>query len=407
MNLPFFIAKRYILGKKSHNAINIVSYISVAGVIIGTAAFILLLSVFNGFDQLARGMYNSFYPDIKVEPLKGKVFQLTDNTLIHIQNIEGVENIAQIMEDNALIIYKEKQTVCKVKGVSSTYNLVTNIDSLIWQGEYRLKYLSMPRVVLGRGLYYALGISMIEGIEEVLKFYVPKRTVHMSNDPNRSLNRKLAQVSGVFSSQPDIDEKYVLVPLDFAQGLFEYPNSYSSLEIKINQGANEKQVISALQKILGNNVVIKNRYRQNELLYKTMRTEKYAIFMILVLVLIILLFSLVGTISMLIIEKKKDISILNSIGASKRLIRKIFYREGLLITFTGVIIGLLLGSAVALLQEKFGLVKLEGGFIIDAYPVDMQSFDLLLVSTTVLIIGGIASWYPVRFLLKNSIENKY
>jgi len=407
LNLPFFIAKRYILGKKSHNAINIVSYISVAGVIIGTAAFILLLSVFNGFDQLARGMYNSFYPDIKVEPLKGKVFQLTDNTLIHIQNIEGVENIAQIMEDNALIIYKEKQTVCKVKGVSSTYNLVTNIDSLIWQGEYRLKYLSMPRVVLGRGLYYALGISMIEGIEEVLKFYVPKRTVHMSNDPNRSLNRKLAQVSGVFSSQPDIDEKYVLVPLDFAQGLFEYPNSYSSLEIKINQGANEKQVISALQKILGNNVVIKNRYRQNELLYKTMRTEKYAIFMILVLVLIILLFSLVGTISMLIIEKKKDISILNSIGASKRLIRKIFYREGLLITFTGVIIGLLLGSAVALLQEKFGLVKLEGGFIIDAYPVDMQSFDLLLVSTTVLIIGGIASWYPVRFLLKNSIENKY
>ncbi|MBN1115681.1 MAG: ABC transporter permease [Bacteroidales bacterium] len=403
MNFPFFIAKRYILGKKSHNAINIVSAISVAGVIVGTIAFILILSVFNGFDELVRGMYNSFYSDVKVVPAKGKVFSITEDTMNLLKAIDGVAVISEVIEDNALLVYNEKQTVSRIKGVSDNFNQVTGIDSLIWDGEYKLYYQSMPRAVIGRGLSYNLGLHI--NAFELLKIYVPSRTAGNTMDPNKALNQKYTLVTGIFSSQPDIDGKYAIVPIEFARNLFDYPGMLSSLEIKLNDGANEKKVIEKLLNILGDNFLVKDRYMQNEVLYKTMRTEKWAIFLILALVLIILLFSLVGSISMLIIEKKKDISILNSLGANRSLLQKIFFSEGFLITTTGLLIGLFTGSIICLLQENFGLVKLHGGFIIDAYPVDLQLFDVFVVASTVLLIGAFSSWYPVRLLLKRNFQN--
>ena len=373
------------------------------GVIFGTIAFILILSVFNGFDDLVRSMYNSFYPDILISPVEGKVFPLNEDTLKQIQQIEGVEFISKVLEDNALLVYNDKQTVGKVKGVSDNFDKVTDIDSLIWAGDYKLWNQSMPRAVMGRGLAYNLSVN--PELFQVLKVYVPRRNVAYSNDPNRSLNRKYTMISGIFASQPDIDGKIVIVPLSFAQQLFEYPGKLSALEIKIDKKISEKTIIKKLDKILGSNYLIKDRYQQNELLYKTMRTEKWAIFLILALVLVILLFSLVGSISMLIIEKKKDISILFSLGAKQKLIRKIFYREGFLITVTGLFFGLVLGVSIALIQEYFGIVKLQGGFVIDAYPVVVKWPDLLIVTTTVILIGLFSSWYPVRFLLKkNNIE---
>jgi lipoprotein-releasing system permease protein len=232
---------------------------------------------------------------------------------------------------------------------------------------------------------------------------VPKRNAAYSNDPNKSLNRKYTMVSGIFASQPDIDGKIIIVPISFAQELFDYPYKFSGLEIKLKSRKQENTAIDELNKILGNNFVVKNRFQQNELLYKTMKTEKWAIFLILALVLVILLFSLVGSISMLIIEKKKDISILYSVGANQALIRKIFFSEGFLITAAGLVIGLTLGVSLALIQEYFGIIKLQGGFIIDSYPVVVKWPDLLIVSFSVILIGAFSSWYPVRFLLKQKI----
>jgi lipoprotein-releasing system permease protein len=378
-----------------------VSAISVLGVVVGTIAFILILSVFNGFDQLVQNMYNSFYSDIAITPSTGKVFTLSPDSLKKINAIEGVEYLAEILEDNGLLVYNEKQTVSTIRGVSDNYQKVTQIDSLIWQGEYELNYQNMPRAIMGRGLAYHLGIN--PDLYEPLKIFVPKRTARISMDPNKSLNRKFIMVSAIFSSQPDIDGKYTIVPLSFARALFEYKNELSSLELKLNSNASSEKVKKQLDQLLGSRFTIKDKHQQNELLYKTMRTEKWAIFSILALVLVILLFSLVGSLSMLIIEKKEDIKILHSLGANRKLIGSIFYREGLIISFTGVIIGLAIGTSISFLQEQYGFVKLHGGFIIDAYPIDMQLGDILIVTATVIIIGTLASWYPVRFLLKKSL----
>ncbi len=404
MNLPFFIAKRYLFGKKSHNAINIVSAISMVGVIVGTAAFILLLSVFNGFDQLVRSMYNSFYPDIQITPSQGKVFNLSEVAIKKLEQIKGVDKVAYILEDNAMLVINDKQSVSMIRGVSESYDKVNNISGMIWQGEYKLSNQSIPQAVVGRGVSYLLNIN--PDLFEPLKIYVPKRTAKFSNDPNKTLTSKSINVIGIFASQPDIDSKYTIVPIEFARNLFDYPTEFSSLEIKLDKKFSEKGVISDIKSFLGNKFEVKDRYQQNELLYKTMRTEKWAIFLILALVLVILLFSLVGSISMLIIEKKKDVSILNSMGASRNLIQKIFFREGFLITSAGVFIGLFIGSLIVFLQEHFKLVRLDEGFIIDAYPVDLQWGDLLIVSATVLLIGIFSSWYPIRFLLRrNLVEN--
>ncbi len=402
MNLSFFIARRYILGKKSHNAINIVSGLSTLGVVVGTMAFILILSVFNGFDKLVQSMYNSFYPDIAVTPAQGKIFVLSSDTLALINALEGIDEVAEILEDNGILVYNEKQTVSTIRGVSSNYQRVNSIDSLLWRGDFSLNYNNIPMAVIGRGLAYHLNLN--PDMYEPLKVFVPKRTASLSMDPNKSLTRKLILVSGIFSSQPDIDGKYTLVPISFARELFDYPIGFTSLEIKLNSKIPTSATQKALQNLLGEKFLIKNKYEQNELLYKTMRTEKWAIFAILALVLIILLFSLVGSLSMLIIEKKNDIKILHSLGASQRLIRKIFYREGLIITMLGVFIGLSMGIFLVWIQEKYEVVKLHGGFIIDAYPVELQGGDVLIVVATVVIIGALAAWYPVKFILNTSVK---
>jgi lipoprotein-releasing system permease protein len=402
LNLSFYIAKRYILGKKSHSAINFVSAISMGGVIFGSIAFILILSVFNGFDQLAQSMYNAFNADLQIIPANGKVFEISGDTLELLKSLNGVDNVTEVLEDNALLIYNEKQMVCRIKGVGDNYEKVTKIDSLIWQGEFKLKDQSMPRAVVGRGISYVLGINI--DLYKPLVVYVPKRTAGISNDPNKTLNRQAILVDGIFSSQPDIDGQYALVPLGFARKIFEYPNSLTSLEIKLNPDSRERLVMRSVKNLLGDNVIVKNRQMQNEALYKAMRNEKWVIFFLLALVLILLLFSLVGSVSMLIIEKKKDIGVLYSLGANSQLIRKIFLREGILITLSGLVVGLSIGSLICILQEQFKLVKLHGGFIIDAYPVDIQWFDLIIVVFTVFLIGSFSSWYAIKFLLKRNFK---
>lgn len=406
MNLPLHIAKRYFFGKKSHNAINIVSGISLTAVVVVSIAFILIMSVFNGFDQLVQTMYNSFYSDLKIEPAEGKTFTLTRDELSKIQGISGIEATAEILEDNALLIYDDQQTAAMVRGVCENFTEVTRLDTMIYDGSYKLVIDGLPRAIVGRGIAYQLGIGL--DFMANLKIYVPKRNAKNFRDPLRALTQKTIRPEGIFTTQPEIESKYIIVPLDFARDLFGYSDQISALEIKLTEDTSAEEVKSSIQEIIGSNFQIKTRYEQNELLYKTMKSEKWAIFFILAFVLVIASFNLVGSITMLIIEKKKDINILKSLGATKSTISWIFFSEGMLITTAGAVFGLILGSTICLIQQEFGLVKLQGNgaFIIDHYPVVLEIADIFIVLGTVLAIGAFSSWLPVKVLIKKYAFNQ-
>jgi lipoprotein-releasing system permease protein len=406
LNFPFYIARRYVFAKKSHNAINIIAKISVGGISVGTIAFIIVLSVFNGFDSVVRGLFNSFYADLEIVPKIGKTFVFDPDTLQNIKSIQGVDKIAEIVEENALILYDDRQTAATVRGVGENYDEVTGIDTMIWEGEYKLWEQSTPFAVIGRGIKYLLNIEL--DFFENLHIIVPRRTESITFDPNRALNIKFIRPSGFFASQPEIEIKYILVPIDFARTLFGYTKEVSALEIKIKPGEKVNKVQKKIQQALGNRLQVKNRTQQNELLYKTMRSEKWAIFFILVFVLLVASFNVVGTLTMLIIEKRKDIQVLRYLGSDMKNVKKVFLLEGLIISFLGALTGLIIGSAICIVQQKFGIIKLQGAesFVIDAYPVKIMIKDILLVLITITAIGFFASWYPIRFITRKYLSTE-
>ena len=406
MNFPFYIARRYVFAKKSHNAINIIAAISIIGISIGTIAFIIVMSVFNGFDSVVRGLFNSFYADLEVVPKTGKTVIIGADTLQKLKLIQGVEDIAEIVEENALILYDERQTVATVRGVDDTYDEVTGIDTMIWEGEYKLWDQSTPHAIVGRGIKYMLNIET--EFFESLHIIVPRRTEKISLDPNRALNTKLIRPSGFFASQPEIEIRYILVPIDFARTLFGYTSEITALEIKLLAGENAYRTQRKIQQVLGDRVLVKNRIQQNELLYKTMQSEKWAIFFILAFILLVASFNVVGTLTMLIIEKRKDIQTLRCLGSDMKDIKKVFLLEGLIISFLGALTGLLIGSAVCFVQQKYGIIKLQGAesFVIDAYPVKIMIGDIVLVLITITSIGFFASWYPIRFITRKYLSGE-
>jgi lipoprotein-releasing system permease protein len=405
LNFPFFIARRYIVAKKSHNAINIIAAISILGITGGTIAFILVLSVFNGFDMVVRNLFNSFYADIEIVPRIGKTFVIDSLKVQHLKEIDDVYDLAYILEDNALLVYGSKQTIGTVRGISPNYANITGMDTMMYEGKYVLQENNIPFALVGRGIKYYLNIEP-EFVEN-LKLIVPSRFGKVSLDPNRSLNTRLIKPSGIFSSQPEIEAKYILVPLAFAQSLFENKDKISAYELKLKPGVNQSHAQKKIQKIAGSNFLVKNRIQQNELLYKTMKTEKWAIFFILAFILIVASINVVGSLTMLIIEKKNDIQTLRNLGSNLTSIKKTFLYEGLLISFIGASIGLVLGSLICLLQQKFGIVKLpgDGSFVINTYPVKLLFSDIILVFTTVSIIGLFASWYPIRFITRKYLNS--
>jgi len=407
LNFPLYIARRYVFAKKSHNAINIIALISIIGIMIGTIAFITILSVFNGFDYVVQSMYNSFYADFEVVPKEGKTIIVSDSLIQKMRSVEHVVDIAMIAEENALLVYDEKQTIGTVRGVSDNYDEVTGIDTMIWDGEYILSKQNTPYAVVGRGIKYML--TMETDFFANLEIVIPRRTEKIYMDPNRALNTGIIRPAGFFQSQQEIENNYIIVPLSFAQSLFGYKNELSALEIKTDLPSTSVKVQHILQQVAGDSLVVKNRIQQNELLYKTMKSEKWAIFFILVFILIVASFNVVGTLTMLIIEKKNDIQTLRYLGSSMNSIKRTFILEGLIISFIGAVSGLLIGSIICYLQQEYGIVKLRGAesFIIDAYPVKILLRDVLLVLVSVSAIGIIASWYPIRFITRRflSLEN--
>ncbi|MBN1599087.1 MAG: ABC transporter permease [Bacteroidales bacterium] len=406
MNFSFFIARRYVFAKKSHNAINVIAAISIAGITVGTIAFITVLSVFNGFDSVVRSMFNSFYADMEIVPQLGKTFIISEEKISQLRNVEDVLDIGSIVQENALLVYGNRQTIGTVRGVSDNYADITGIDTMVIDGKYLLSDNGTPYAVVGRGIKYMLNMDI--SFVDVLKLIVPKRTKKIYLDQNRALNTKLIRPSGFFISQPELEIKYVIVPLKFAQTLFDYKNEISALEIKLDPDANLNRVQKKLQEIAGPDLYVKNRIQQNELLYKTMKSEKWAIFFILVFVLLVASFNVVGSLTMLIIEKKNDIQTLRHLGSNMNTIRKTFLIEGLMISFIGAIVGLVIGSLICFLQQEYGIVKLQGAgsFIIDAYPVKIMFRDILLVLISISAIGFIASWYPIRFITRRYLTDE-
>ncbi len=398
MNVPFYIARRYLVAKKSHNAINIISYISVMGVTVGTTALIVVLSVFNGFDLLVRSLINSFNPDLKIELVEGKTFVPDSVQLEQIRKIPGVYDLGLILEDRALVKYDELQTTAVVKGVSSNYANITGIDSMMIDGEYTLSQRGEPLALIGRGIGIYLNVMLLSPRQ--MTFYAPRRTKEVSLDASRMLNRKYLSVAGVFSIEQDYDMRYILVPLEFAQSLFDYSNrQINAIEIKFTPNARSESVKSAIMEILGSKFSVKDRYQQNEIFYKTMQAEKWAIFLILVFILIIASFNIIGSLTMLMLEKKKDVETLSNLGADPQLIKKIFLVEGWIISASGAVFGTLLGLLICWIQMRFGIIKLQGSgsFIIDAYPVHIQATDVITAFVSVLLIGFLAAWYPIRY----------
>jgi len=398
MFFPFYIAKRYLLSKKSHNIINIISGISVVGVMVGTMALIVVLSVFNGFEDLVKSLYSTFDADFKITIKEGKSF---DSELIskqEIKNLEGIISYTKIIEENALVKHRTEQNIVNLKGVSNDYLLNNPLDSMLVDGDMMLEHENRSYTIMGYLVAYKLGIRLYDFSNPIV-VYAPRRTKKSFTSFKQSFNTGSLMASAVFSVQQEIDSKYIIVPINFARTLFEYQNTeVTSIEIRLNKDADADELQEKISAIVGDKFDVKNRYQQQVLLYKIMKSEKWAIFLILSFILVIAAFNTVGSLSMLILDKRKDIAVLHGMGASKKLIKRIFIVEGLLISFTGAILGIILGFLLCWVQITFGLVKLgdANAFIVPYYPVKILLNDFIGVFLTVIVIEILSAWYPVK-----------
>jgi lipoprotein-releasing system permease protein len=400
LKLSVYIAKRYLFAKKSRNAINIISAVSVAGVAVGTMALIIILSVFNGLEGMVSKIFNTFDPDLSITASAGKVFVPDSVSLLQLSRIKGIYAYSLTLEDNAALRYGDRQYIAIIKGVDANFKKVTSIDSAMYEGEFRLMAANnQPRAVVGLGIARHLGISV--NFINPLSIWVPRRTGGSSPDPEAALMHKYIFPSGIYEIEQEYDSKYLFIPIEFCRELLEYDNEISSVEIRLMDYRTEPAVRKEVGKIFGKNFVIKNRMEQQELFYKVMRSERLAIFFILTLIIIIASFNIIGSLTMLIIEKERDIEILKSLGADNDLIRNIFIFEGWLISIIGALTGLILGFIICWIQERYGLIKLNSEtLLMQSYPVVLKLKDFIIVPFTVLVIGYWAAWYPVRFLTK-------
>lgn len=407
MNFPFYIAKRYLLSRKSHNIINIISGISVAGVSIGTMALIVVLSVFNGFEDLVKSLFNTFDADILLTAKTGKTFNSGDIPKDEIKKIPGLVSYTEIVEENALLKYKTEQYIVKIKGVSDDFLINNPLDSMLVDGSFILEKGNMNYTVMGYLIAYHLGINLND-FSTPVNIFVPRRKAKNLSSFENSFNTGNVIPSAVFSVQQDIDTKYIIVPLRFAKKLLDYDNELTGVEIRLSRDSDSDEIIEQIAKIVDEEIVIKNRFQQQELLYKIMKSEKWAIFFILSFILLIATFNVVGSLTMLILDKKKDIAILYGMGANKKTIKRIFLIEGLMISITGAAIGLLLGAILCWLQITFGLIRLgseANSFIVPYYPVKMVALDFIAIFIVIFLIGLGAAWYPVRQISKKYLDN--
>ena len=404
MRLAPFIASRYLFAKKSHNVINIISAISAIGMAIGTAALIIILSVYNGFDSLIRSMMSNVEPDLLITPATGKVFIPEGETYDWIYEQPTVKSMCCVLQEQVFINYDGKQGIAKAKGVDWVYEDETSLRDHITDGEFKLHKGDIALAVVGAGLAYDMQIN--PRFLSPIEIYFPSRTRKISlANPASSIEGIRVWPSGLFSVNTDVDKELMILPINKMQELLEYENEVSGVEIRLIETADSKELKRLQKEIsekLGPEFRVKDRFQQNESLYKMMKYEKAAIFMILIFVIIIIAFNIFGSLSMLIIEKRHDIETLKSLGATERLIKRIFILEGWMISLSGMAAGLLIGITFSLLQQWLGFIKMPGHFVVHAYPVILSWSDVALTAAGVATIGYLIALIPANTLSRRS-----
>ena len=410
MKLPSFIAQRYLLAKKSHNLINIVTWISIISVCVATFAMIFVLSVFNGFNVVISDMIHQFSPDLNISAVKGKTINLNDFPLDKLKQINGIDYVFPTITEDVMFKNSNKQQIGQIKGVPHDYNKIDRVRGTILNDTtFDVSYNNINYGIPGAGMAYFLGINVYQPYSSI-QVYVPKRGNASSFNLENSFNSSKLVVTNVFSTQQEVDERLVLAPLEWLADLTEYDNLVTDVEVFINDKslkANDKRQLNRIKKeikdILGDDYKVYDQYEQQETLYKMMKAEKLAVYLILTFILIMATFNVIGTLSMLIIDKNKDITLLKAMGGDSTLIKKIFINEGLLISVVGGILGLLLGIAAVLVQQYFGIIRLgngDGSYIIEAYPVALQITDIVLAFITITIIGCFAAFFTANKSIK-------
>ncbi|MDR1345666.1 MAG: FtsX-like permease family protein [Bacteroidales bacterium] len=405
LNTAFFIAWRYLFSKKKHNIINIISSISTLGIIVSSAGLIIVLSVFNGMERLVIDNFNTFNADLKIELKEGKSFAVSEFPKKQIADMEAVRAVHEVVSDMVLLTYKEEQTLISLKGVEANYGTDNNIDSIMIDGDYLLQQDSLHYGIIGA--IAAGNIRLNLRSIEPFKLYYPKRNRKNLSNTATSFETQLLQPAGVFMTCTEYDEHYLFCSIDFVRTLMDYDGECTSMEVLLQPDASVDKLQAQIAQLLGDKWRIQNRFQQEETLFKTMKSEKLIIYIILSFIMLVAAFNIIGTLGMLIVEKKRDINILYNIGANRSLIQRIFLIEGMLVSFAGGILGLIIGFIICILQVLFHIVKLgpkSNSYIINYYPVEMQATDFVIIFCTLFIISIIVSWIPVR-QIKINIKN--
>lgn len=393
--MNFLFAWRYFKSKKTTNAINIIAWISVVAIGIGTAALIIVLSVFNGFEDLVKTLYSDFYADIRIGPANGKVIQLTQLQLDQIRKVNGVSHFSLIAEEKALLVNGDYQSIVFLKGVDENFEATNKMGSHIVAGKFNTGTADAPKLIVGAGIESASHIDVEKALYPIT-LYLPNRKASSLNSLE-AMNSYNVMPSGTFLVQQDFDNKYVFSNLPFLKYMLDMKaDEYSSVEVKTGN-IKAEEVKKELEKLLGSKYVVQTRYEQNQSLYTVMSVEKWVIYVILSLILVVAAFNMIGALTMLVLEKQKDIAVLKAMGATGSVIQKIFLTEGFLLAGIGGIGGAILATIICFLQMKFKFIRLTGGtFIIDYYPVQLLATDFILVTATVLLIALLAAWIPSR-----------
>lgn len=409
MNLPFYIARRYLFSKKKHNAINIISGISVCGVALATLALVCTLSVFNGFQDMVAGFFTAFDPELKITIREGKVFEPQGAAFQEVRSLPEIGVWTETLEENAMVQYKDRQAMAIIKGVEDNFEELTSIDSLLYgAGEFILHDSIVDYGVLGVELISELGTGL--QFVDPLQVYAPKRNVRVNMaNPSASFNRDYLFSPGVVFvvNQQKYDARYILTSLSFARNLFNYDTEVSAVELKLKPGTDVTAVQRKIARILGDEFVVLDRYEQQADVFRIMEIEKFISYLFLTFILAIACFNVIGSLSMLILDKREDVETLRNLGADDRLIARIFLFEGRLISLFGALSGIVFGLLLCYIQQRFGIISLGGGngsFIVDAYPVSVHVTDVVLIFITVITVGFLSVWYPVHYLTRRLLK---
>jgi lipoprotein-releasing system permease protein len=395
VNLPFFIARRYFFSRKKQNFINVISIISMVGVGVGTMALVIVLSVFNGLEDLFRSLHNTFNSEIQIKPARGKTFVVNEALLNQIRQAQGVEHVFEIIEDNALLTYRKNQVIVKMRGTPEAFLRQNGMDSMIVAGKLRLQAGETDYAIIGSGVQYMLSVSLMDEMNPLMVYYpnTTRRTIDL-NSPN-AYRRDFVRAGGVFAIEQRYDNNYIFVPLEFARDLLQLGNRRTYLEVSIAGNASMQRVQKYLQQSLGPDFLVQNRDEQHASLLKAIRWEKLFVYITFSFILAIASFNIFFSLTMLAIDKKNDVAILAAMGASKGFIRKIFLAEGTIIALTGTLFGIAIGVLICWLQQEYGIVKMGmQTSIVEAYPVKMRFSDFALTGLTIALITFGASYFP-------------